>query len=100
MTNLTLDELMDLLTPRPSEMGFKDKDHLEYRSFPQMPIELWEWTISVLKSFELIMVVQSSTSRDGRQYAGGQVFAHPDGLEVLDSAVAKISEATSKRETE
>lgn len=100
MTKPTLAELANMLTPKPSEMGFVDKDHLEYRSFSPMPIEQWDWMVSVLESFELIVITCSTITRGGRQYAGGQLFAHPDGLKTMDSAAARASEARARQETE
>lgn len=83
MTALTDQELRQALAPKPSDLGLKDKDHLVYRDFSAMPVDVWAWVKQQLESFELILLTERLTERDGKQFARGQVFVHPDGLPAL-----------------
>ena len=74
--------LMDLdsmIPPMP-----EGKEHLVYRDFPKMPVNVWEWVKSVLADYELHLLTEAKYQRGPDTVMRGQIWVHPDGLKALN----------------
>lgn len=63
------------------------KEHLVYRDFPKMKLELFEWFLTQLEDFELEVLSFARYQHEDGILARGQIFVHPDGLATLEDAL-------------
>ena len=71
--------MLDKLRP-PMPAG---KEHLVYRDFPKMKLELFEWFLEKLGPYELEVLTFARYETPDGVLARGQIFVHPDGLAEL-----------------
>lgn len=79
MNNDALLRALDKLQP-PMPEG---KEHLVYRDFPKMKLELFEWFLEKLAPWELEVLTFARYETPNGVLARGQIFVHPDGLAEL-----------------
>lgn len=68
------------------------KEHLVYRDFPKMKLELFEWILSQLEDFELEVLTFARYEHKDGILARGQIWVHPDGLATLTDALDRDME--------
>ena len=92
MNDELLRALDKLQPPMPS-----GKEHLVYRDFPKMKLELFEWFLEKLAPYELEVLTFARYETENGVLARGQIFVHPDGLAELPGHLERDMESLIER---